>query len=175
MSLRYSDGGLGGSGGLRREDGLARHTVSLVTLSRSSDSLPHAIRYAEASHRLVIATVGSLARLASAHHTCRATVAMTSLCECGDDKSDCGHMTLSLSLLCDCGDDEPDCKLRARGGWGWAGGSVAMTSLTVSCGWAGGSLLRIAYLSSDFGDHTTGHNVAGLFKAHSRHRVKVCG
>ena len=70
-------------------------------------------------------------------------------------------MTLSLSLVCDCGDDKPDCGASGSGPW-----RLGL--------WAGGSLLRIAYLSSDFGDHTTGHNVAGLFKAHSRHRVKVC-
>jgi protein O-GlcNAc transferase len=37
----------------------------------------------------------------------------------------------------------------------------------------GGGRLRIAYLSSDFGDHTTGVNVAGIFRAHSVARVRV--
>jgi len=42
-------------------------------------------------------------------------------------------------------------------------------------GGGGGGLLRIAYLSSDFGDHTTGVNIGGIFKEHDSSRVKVFG
>ena len=42
-------------------------------------------------------------------------------------------------------------------------------------GGQGGGLLRIAYLSSDFGDHTTGVNIGGIFKEHDSSRVKVFG
>uniref|UniRef100_A0A7S4KDX3 protein O-GlcNAc transferase n=1 Tax=Guillardia theta TaxID=55529 RepID=A0A7S4KDX3_GUITH len=34
-----------------------------------------------------------------------------------------------------------------------------------------GGRLRVAYLSSDFGDHTTGVNVAGIFSHHNRQQV----
>jgi len=42
-------------------------------------------------------------------------------------------------------------------------------------GGGGGGLLRIAYMSSDFGDHTTGVNIGGIFKEHDSSRVKVFG
>lgn len=36
-----------------------------------------------------------------------------------------------------------------------------------------GTRFRVAYLSSDFGEHTTGVNVVGIFKQHNRDRVHV--